>query len=182
MLQRIPLAVRICTYGAMMVFGILVGLAWLAYQIDGVLPGWHVEIGWLRLVGLALWVGFAVLYVYCSRQLTRRGQGGYIEFDPPSRFVCEGPYRWTRNPVAGCVLGMLLGEAIALSSTGVFLLLLAGLLLAHLQVVLLEEPLLRKRFGQEYEQYLGCVPRWIPRRARTGDPLTNMFKPGEHGR
>jgi protein-S-isoprenylcysteine O-methyltransferase Ste14 len=31
-------------------------------------------------------------------------------------------------------------------------------------VVLLEEPELRERFGAEYEEYCGRVPRYIPKR------------------
>jgi protein-S-isoprenylcysteine O-methyltransferase Ste14 len=110
-----------------------------------------------------VFAAFFVLYVYCSFVLTSRGRGAYVEFDPPQEFVASGPYRWVRNPVAACLVGMLLGEAVALSSTGVFLLFLGSLLPAHLQVVLMEEPLLRKRFGQAYADYLRRVPRWIPR-------------------
>lgn len=164
LLERIPLRLRILAYGAALVVGVLAGLGCLAYQVDVALPAWHFEIGWFRLVGAVWFASFAGLYVYCARQLTYRGKGGYVEFDPPTQFVCQGPYRWSRNPVAGCVIGMLLGEAVALSSTGVFLLFLAGMLLAHLQVVLLEEPLLRKRFGEAYQEYWRRVPRWIPRR------------------
>ena len=81
-----------------------------------------------------------------------------------------GPFRRVRNPVAACVLGMILGEALAWSSTGIFLLFLVGIPLAHLQVVLLEEPLLRKRFGQAYADYLERVPRWVPRIPEKGAP------------
>ena len=151
-------------YGAAFLAGVLGGLAYLAYQLDVHVRAWHVEIGWGRLVGVVVLAVFLGLYVYCSWQLTHRGQGAYVEFDPPSCFVADGPYRWVRNPVASCVVGMVLGEAIALSSTGVFLLFAAGMVLAHLQVVLVEEPLLRKRFGEAYEEYCRRVPRWVPRR------------------
>ena len=129
---------------------------------------WHVEIGWLRIPGMIVFAACFVLYVGCSYVLTSRGRGAYVEFDPPKEFVATGPYRWVRNPVAACVVGMLLGEALALSSTGVFLLFVGSLLPAHLQVVKLEEPLLRRRFGQTYEDYLHRVPRWIPRRPGKG--------------
>ena len=86
----------------------------------------------------------------------------------PREFVASGPYRWVRNPVAASLAGALLGLAIALSSTGVLLLFVLGLPLAHMQVVLLEEPLLRKRFGASYEAYVRRVPRWIPRAPRSG--------------
>lgn len=162
-LNRIPLRLRMLFYGAFFLGLVLVGLPWLAYRVDVLLPAWHVEIGWLRIVGVVVFLTFLGLYLGCSHVLSTRGQGAYVEFDPPREFVASGPYRWVRNPIAACVVGMVFAVALALSSTGVFLLFLASLPLAHLQVVRLEEPLLRKRFGQAYEDYLRRVPRWIPR-------------------
>lgn len=123
----------------------------------------HVEIGWLRLVGAILFVVGLSLYLAASYVLTRRGKGAFVEFDPPTALVVEGPYRYVRNPVVACLLGAMLGEAITLSSTGVLLMFLCFLVLAHRQVTRLEEPLLRKRFGRAYEDYCARVPRWIPR-------------------
>ncbi len=75
-------------------------------------------------------------------------------------------YRWVRNPVAACLVAALLGEALMFSSTGILLLFLTAMLIAHVQVTRLEEPLLRKRFGAAYEEYCRRVPRWLPRRPR----------------
>jgi protein-S-isoprenylcysteine O-methyltransferase Ste14 len=38
-------------------------------------------------------------------------------------------------------------------------------IVAHLFVVLVEEPLLRRRFGAAYEAYCQAVRRWLPGRA-----------------
>lgn len=164
-LARIPLAARMLFYGVFFLSLALVGLPWLAYRVDVHWPAVHVEIGPLRLLGAAVFAVFLGVYVYASYDLSRRGRGAYVEFDPPREFVSSGPYRWCRNPIAGAVLGMLLGEALALSSTGVLLLFLVALPLAHAQVVWLEEPLLRRRFGTAYAEYAARVPRWLPRRS-----------------
>ena len=164
LLGRIPLALRMSFYSLFFLGLVLVVLPWLCHRLDVALPAWHVEIGWWRAAGAIVFAGFLAAYAYCSYELTSRGRGAYVEFDPPSRFVAEGPYRWVRNPVAVCVVGMILGEALALSSTGIFMLFVAAIPLAHLQVVLIEEPLLRRRFGSPYEDYLHRVPRWIPGR------------------
>lgn len=169
-LARIPLVVRMVFYGAFFLTLALVALPWLAHRIDVRWPAWHIEIGPLRLVGAAVFALFLGLYLYASYRLSRHGRGGYVEFDPPQQFVSTGPYEWCRNPVAGCVVGMLLGEAVALSSTGILVLALVAMPLAHLQVVLLEEPLLRKRFGPAYEEYSRRVPRWLPRLRRSAAP------------
>jgi len=157
----------VIVYGILFLGAVIVVVPWLAWQIDRYIPGLHFEIGWFRLPGAAFFLICFVIYIRSSYILTCLGKGAYVEFDPPTEFVATGPFRWVRNPIAACVVGMLLGEAIALSSTGVFLLFLASLILAHLQVVMLEEPLLEKRFGAAYRDYLNRVPRWIPRRPKS---------------
>jgi len=169
-LDRIPLRVRMLVYGVSFLAFVLIGLPWLAYRVDLYLPRWHLEIGRLRLVGGVLFVAFLGMYIFSSYVLSSRGRGPFVEFDPPREFVASGPYRWMRNPVAASLVGAIFSLAIALSSTGIFLLFLIGLPTAHLQVVLLEEPILRKRFGASYEAYLRHVPRWIPRRPRSTNP------------
>ncbi len=166
LLERIPLPVRTLFYYAFFLAFILILVPWLAHTLGKRFVPWQVEVGWGRVVG---WVIFGVSYVVytgASWVLMRRGRGAYVEFDPPKEFVVTGPFRWCRNPIAACVLGMILGEALAFSSVGILLLFLAGWPLAHLQVVLLEEPLLEKRFGQTYRDYRARVPRWIPRPPR----------------
>lgn len=167
-LERIPLPARTVFYYAFFLAFILILVPWLAHGLGQRFVPWHVEIGWGRIVGWILFGISFLAYTGSSWVLTRRGRGAYVEFDPPKEFVASGPFRWCRNPIAACVLGMIAGEALAFSSVGILLLFLVGLPLAHLQVVLLEEPLLEKRFGQAYRDYRARVPRWIPRPPRGG--------------
>ncbi len=170
LLDSFPVAARYAFYTAFFLTFLLGILPWLAYRLDVYVPSLHIEIGWLgRTVGLVIFVCFLIAYLVSSRLLTSRGRGGHVEFDPPKEFVACGVYRWVRNPIAASAVLMLLGEALAFSSTGILLLFLVALIVAHLQVTLLEEPLLRKRFGTSYTAYLGRVPRWIPRRPRGSD-------------
>lgn len=163
LLERIPLPLRVGVYGLSFLAFVLIGLPWLAYRVDVLWPAYHVDVGPLRWFGWALFVVLVSTYCYASFILTYRGRGAYVEFDPPKAFVATGPFRWCRNPVAGSLVLALGALALALSSTGVLLLFLAAMLLAHAQVVWLEEPLLARRFGEPYRQYLRTVPRWIPR-------------------
>ena len=166
-LEHLPVTARYVFYTAFFLSVLLIVLPWAAYRIDVYLPGLHIEVGpVVRSLGAVILVVFLIAYLLSSRLLTSEGHGGHVEFDPPKEFVAGGIYRWVRNPIAGSAVLMLLGEALAFSSTGILVLFLAAMVFAHLQVVLLEEPLLRKRFGASYTDYLARVPRWIPRRPR----------------
>lgn len=166
----IPLPIRMAVYAVGFLAVMLGALPWLFYRIDVRVPVVHVDIGQLRIVGVVLFVVGLVLYTGASGVLVRRGKGAFVEFDPPTKLVVEGPYRYVRNPVAGFLLATALGEVIALSSTGALLLFCIYVVVAHLQVTRLEEPLLRKRFGRAYDEYCAHVPRWIPRRSRWEAP------------
>lgn len=169
-LESVPVTIRYVFYTVVFLSLLLVGLPWLAYQIDVYVPSLHIEIGRPgRMIGVVVFVVFLIAYLLSSRLLTSRGRGGDVEFDPPREFVACGIYRWVRNPIAGSAVLMLLGESLIFSSTGILLLFLLAMIVAHLQVTLLEEPLLRKRFGTSYTAYLDRVPRWIPRRPRGSD-------------
>jgi len=159
-----------CLYTVGFLGLVLVGLPWVFHRIDVHFTTLHVEIGWLRLVGLALLVAGLSLYLAASYLLTHRGRGAFVEFDPPTVLVVEGPYRYVRNPVVGFLLWTMLGEAIALSSTGVLLMVFCFMVLTHRQVTRIEEPLLRERFGHVYDDYCAHVPRWVPRWSRWKAP------------
>jgi protein-S-isoprenylcysteine O-methyltransferase Ste14 len=115
------------------------------------------------LLGLALFAFGLTLFVSTVRLFARVGEGTLAPWDPPQRFVAEGPYRRWRHPMITGVLFMLLGEAAAFGS--LWLLLWAGLFLAvnAVYLPLVEEPRLVRRFGREYEDYMRRVPRWLPR-------------------
>ena len=83
------------------------------------------------------------------------------------RVVSGGPYRFVRNPMYIGALLTLIGAALWLQSPGILVLAAAGLLAAHLLVVLVEEPSLEKRFGESYREYRSNVRRWLPRRPGT---------------
>ena len=119
--------------------------------------------GWLIVPGAVLAVAGAALALSTVFLFIIRGFGTPAIFDPPKRFVPVGPYRWVRNPMYTGGVAMLLGLGCYLTSVGMILFAGVALLLIHTFVLLAEEPGLRKRFGQEYEDYCRAVPRWIPR-------------------
>jgi protein-S-isoprenylcysteine O-methyltransferase Ste14 len=105
----------------------------------------------------------SILYVACVWVFAVVGRGTPGPWDAPRRFVAVGPYRWVRNPIYIAALLVVLGQAWLFLS--VPLLVYAGALAGafHLFVIGYEEPTLRRRFGEEYAEYVRTVGRWMPR-------------------
>ena len=120
-------------------------------------------LGLRALVGISVFAAGLISYAACSAWLIFHGRGPHVEFDPPKVFVATGPYRWVRNPVVITLLVTAAGEAIYFASLGIALFIVLGCLFAQYQVTKIEEPLLRKRFGETYDAYCRQVPRWIPK-------------------
>ena len=117
-----------------------------------------------RIAGAVLFAAGLALFVWCVTLFARVGRGTLAPWDPTRRLVVVGPYRHVRNPMITAVCTMLAGEALFFLSAriGEWLLLFAAV--NHAYFLLLEEPGLDARFGEEYARYRAAVPRWIPRR------------------
>ena len=133
--------------------------SWLGFQADSVrATGWR----WLAVIPSAL--GFAVA-LRCVWDFGWTGHGTPAPVAPPQRLVVVGFYRHVRNPMylgfaAGWIgLWIVFGHA----NPRLIAAVAAVALAVHLFVVFYEEPTLRKKFGADYEKYLGNVRRWSPR-------------------
>ncbi len=122
-----------------------------------------------QVAGLALLAVGGLLFVASLRHLAGAGCGTLAPWDPPRRLVVRGPYRYVRNPMISGVGLLLLGEAAALLSRAHLTWALLFLGVNALQIPLVEEPALRKRFGEAYREYCRHVPRLVPR-VRPWDP------------
>ncbi len=105
----------------------------------------------------------AALYFLCLWLFASVGRGTPNPLDAPRRFVAVGPYRWVRNPIYIAALLVVIGEAWLFLSLPLLVYAAAMAIFCHLFVIGYEEPTLRRRFGETYEEYLRTVPRWIPR-------------------
>jgi protein-S-isoprenylcysteine O-methyltransferase Ste14 len=114
-------------------------------------------------VGIPLIAVGLVLVVSTVRLFAAVGRGTLAPWDPTSRLVVQGPYRYVRNPMISGVLFILLGEAASFASPALLIWFAAVLAANALYIPLVEEEGLRQRFGAEYEAYEANVPRWIPR-------------------
>lgn len=138
--------------------------AWLAVSVQPLDAGLPFTIPvWVRPLGWALALAGALLALWCIGTFAARGRGTPAPFDPPREFVAAGPYRYVRNPMYIGGFGVILGAGLALGSPAIIGLAVLFLLLAHLLVLLYEEPALGSRFGDPYLHYKSSVHRWLPR-------------------
>ncbi|HEX3552159.1 MAG TPA: isoprenylcysteine carboxylmethyltransferase family protein [Thermoanaerobaculia bacterium] len=141
--------------------------AWLAVSVRRFDAQLEITIpAWLRPMGLVLAAAGALVAAICIATFVTKGRGTPAPFDPPRQFVASGPYRFVRNPMYLGASMVLLGAGLALSSPSILLLGFAFLMIAHLFVVLYEEPGLTGRFGDSYLQYKASVGRWLVRRPK----------------
>jgi protein-S-isoprenylcysteine O-methyltransferase Ste14 len=75
----------------------------------------------------------------------------------------RGPYRYVRNPMISGVVFILLAEGLLFDSRTHFSWALIFAAANFIQIPLMEEPMLRERFGSAYDEYCRHVPRLIPR-------------------
>jgi len=117
-------------------------------------------------LSLNYWAVPILAWGYLQYRLTgkyrrRLGGGGPGTAVPPVRLVSSGVYRFTRNPMYLGHLIFLLGLALVLRSwLGSALLLLQALWFQRR--VLRDEARLKELFGQDYDDYMRRVPRWVP--------------------
>jgi len=145
-----------------------VGLwAWLAVSVRPLDSRIPLRLApWLAPFGIALAVAGGLVAALCIAAFLTSGRGTPAPFDPPRQFVATGPYRYVRNPMYIGGGSVLLGAGLAVPSVSIVGLSLVYFVIAHLFVVLYEEPTLTRTFGDSYARYRSTVHRWLPRRAR----------------
>jgi len=126
------------------------------------------DLGFLRYLAVVPIVLGAAIYLRCAWDFTFTGKGTPAPIDPPKQLVVRGLYRWVRNPMYVGILLLLFGEAGLFESRNVFVYAAVVFLVFHIWVVLYEEPILKQKFGESYQQYGETVPRWMPWRMRRG--------------
>jgi protein-S-isoprenylcysteine O-methyltransferase Ste14 len=153
---------RAITYSALFVGFLLIFLPSRLLSSAGVAQ--PAAVGSWQIAGMLLGVIGGALALACILTFVLVGRGTPAPFDPPRRLVFAGPYRRIRNP-------MYLGAGLALAGAALFyrsirLLAYAALfiLVAHLFVVIYEEPTLRQTFDGDYQRYCRRAGRWWPKR------------------
>ena len=83
-----------------------------------------------------------------------------IPFNPSTRIVSHGPYRFSRNPMYIGLALWTLGIAFLVDCAWMLLAMPIGLVLIDRLVITREECYLERKFGEEYPSYKRRVRRW----------------------
>lgn len=114
----------------------------------------------IRSVGLTLFV--VGVFVACWAKFAMGSNWGMPAQHDEARqkaLVTSGPFSYSRNPIYVGMILMNFGAAIALKSA--FILLVFVLYNYMYTQILIEENLLKKIFGKQYDEYLRSVPRFV---------------------
>ena len=113
----------------------------------------------LFLLGLVIWFMCVVWFL--------KARGTPVPFNPPRELVTGGPYSWSRNPMLTGVFAFLFGIGLLLHSVSmVFVWIPVFVIFNIIELKLVEEPELERRFGESYIEYKRRVPMFIPKCAR----------------
>lgn len=115
-----------------------------------------------RQLGQLLMVVGVVGYLLCFRNFLIDAQGSPIPWDS-QKLIVKGLYRYVRNPMYISACFIFLGEAIYFEVLESYYYLFGWFAVFNMMVFFVEEPFLRKNFGDQYEHYCKSVRRWIPR-------------------
>ena len=111
--------------------------------------------------GIALFLIGLVIMFACIIRFAVEGRGTLSPADPTKKLVIKGLYKYSRNPMYVGVMLMLIGEAVCFGSYNLWIYSVFIFLAFNLFIILVEEPRLRKDFGEEYDQYCKKTGRWM---------------------
>lgn len=128
------------------------------WHVHRPLPYWQIAQG----AGCLLILTGTIPVVQSFVEFVRAG-GTPVPPASPPRLVVAGFYRHVRNPIYVGYVAVLLGEALLFGSRGLLVYTALSWCVGAMAVRFYEEPVLKRRFGRDYEEYLHHVRAWLPR-------------------
>ena len=116
---------------------------------------------WLQLgFGLAA-IAMGVLLIRSSMRGIDRAGTTYDPYAASTALVTSGIYKYTRNPGYLGLAVIQLGLALMIDSPWIGVATVVAVVVTNQFVIRLEEEKLRRTFGQDYQDYLNKVRRWL---------------------
>src|SRR5436305_10859745 len=118
----------------------------------------------MQVAGALMIVAGVTALLHAFARFVTEGRGTPAPVAPTEGLVVGGLYRYVRNPMYVAVAAIIVGHALLLWRPGLLLYALAFGLATSTFARFYEEPVLRERYGSQYEEYRRAVPAWLPRR------------------
>lgn len=135
---------------------VMVLSAWLIHVVPG---PWQTIVCVPVLGGVLVVLGFSVM-MWARILFTFRNTTLFVG-KPSSHLVCEGPFRFSRNPMYVGVIVSLLGVALWVGTVPMYVALFFTFLVLNFFHIPREEQMLRESFGERYLAYSKEVRRWL---------------------
>lgn len=139
--------------------------------VVGLIPYWILDDGVKRVetassylyqyAGVTLGIIGLVILLHCIFRFAVKGRGTLSPLDPTKHLVINGFYTYSRNPMYVGVMMMLIAEALFFESANLVVYSGIVFIIFNIFIITVEEPRLRRDFGDEYLQYCQKVRRWI---------------------
>jgi protein-S-isoprenylcysteine O-methyltransferase Ste14 len=142
-------------------FGCLLPYLLSYWHFHQPLPYWWIA----RAVGVLL-IGGGLIPLLSSFAEFFQAGGTPVPVASPPALVVSGFYRYVRNPIYVGFTIILAGQALLFGSVGLVEYAAAAWVVGAVAVRCYEEPVLTRKFGDEYRAYRRAVPAWIPRMKR----------------
>lgn len=130
--------------------------AWLIHSLLG---PWQTTVRVPVLGGALVALGFSFM-MWARILFTSRNTTLFVG-RPSSQLVCEGPFRFSRNPMYVGVMVLLMGMALWVGTLPLYVAVPVVFLLLHGIHIPREERMLRDVFGERYLTYSKKVRRWL---------------------
>lgn len=101
------------------------------------------------------------LVLYCIYRFAVEGRGTLSPADQTKNLVVKGIYQYSRNPMYIGVMLALVGEVLFTKSDSLMIYTACVFLMFNLFIMFVEEPRLKRDFGEAYNDYCRKVRRWL---------------------
>lgn len=130
--------------------------AWLTHSVFG---PWQTILRAPVVGGVLVALGFS--FMMWARILFTSRQTTLFVGRPSTQLVCDGPFRFSRNPMYVGVVVSLVGLALWVGTWPLYLTVPVTFLFLNFFHIPHEERLLRESFGERYLHYSKEVRRWL---------------------
>lgn len=126
---------------------------------------------WSDPIGNTLLIAATLIYLWSVLAFVVQGKGTpaiwftnklrFLIGEEPKKAVTQGLYRISRNPMYLSICIFIVGLGYRFENLWLFIYALLVFLFFHCTVVYLEEPHLKKKFGDNFLSYMKTTRRWL---------------------